>query len=84
MALAEELRGSLQGFLSSGTFELRESGSRMTLTAPVSWEVRGAGEKPLLHLWGQHCNVTRRVIAITEQSEKRMGLAVEKFGRAQP
>jgi hypothetical protein len=84
MALAEELRGSLQGFLASGTFELRESGSRTTLTAPVSWEVRGAGEKPPLHLWGQHCNVTRRVIAITEQSEERVGLAVEKFGRAQP
>lgn len=84
MALAEELRSSLQGLLSSGSFELRESGSRMTLAAPVSWEVRGAGEKPLLHLWGEHCNVTRRVIAITEQSEERVALAVEKFGRSQP
>lgn len=46
-----------------------------TLTAPVSWEVRDTAEKPLLHLWGERCNLTRRVIAITEQSEEHVGLA---------
>lgn len=50
----------------------------------MSWEVRGASGKPLLHLWAENCNVTRRVLAITDQSEERIMLAVERFGRATP
>lgn len=84
MDFAEELRASLQQFLASGTIEIRESGGRVTPLPPVSWEVRGAAAKPLLHLWAENCNLTRRVVAITDQSEDRMALAVERFGRAQP
>jgi hypothetical protein len=50
----------------------------------LSWEVRGASSKPLLHLWAGNCNVTRRVLAITDQSDERIMLAVERFGRAAP
>src|SRR6266481_5842654 len=72
MNLAEDLRASLQEILVQGTVEIRENGSRVTSVAPLSWEVRGDVEKPLLHLWSENCNVTRRV------------LAVERFGRAKP
>ena len=84
MALAEELRTSLQEFLAAGNLEIRESGGRITPLPPISWEVRGTAEKPLLHLWAENCNLTRRVVAITDHSAERMALAVERFGKAQP
>jgi hypothetical protein len=84
MSLAEELRASLQNLLASGSFEISESGGRVTPLPPISWEVRGAPAKPLLHLWAENCNLTRRVLSITDQSEERLALAVECFGTAQP
>ena len=36
--------------------------------------------KPPLHLWSAECNLTRRVLAITDHSEHRLALAVERFG----
>jgi hypothetical protein len=84
MSLAEKLQASLRDLLASGSFEISESGGRVTPLPPVSWEVRGAPEKPLLHLWAENCNLTRRVLRITDQSPERMALAVECFGRAQP
>jgi len=50
----------------------------------LSWEVRGADDKPLLHIWSEEYNLTRRVIAITDHSEARLVLAVERFGRGRP
>ncbi len=50
----------------------------------MSWEVRGDGAKPLLHLWSEQFNLTRRVLAITDHSEQRLVLAVERFGAANP
>jgi hypothetical protein len=50
MEFAEELRSSLQNFFASGSVEIRGRGGRTTPQAPVSWEVRGAADKPLLHL----------------------------------
>ena len=43
-----------------------------------------AAEKPLLHLWSEQFNLTRRVLAITDHSQERMVLAVERFDRAKP
>jgi hypothetical protein len=84
MDLAEELRASLQELLASGNLEIRETGSRVTAMEPVSWEIRGAAEKPLLHLWAENCNLTRRVLAINDHSAGRIALSVERFGRSQP
>jgi hypothetical protein len=84
MAIAEELRAGLRELLAGGTIEIRESGGRITPATPLSWEVRGAAEKPLLHLWAGNCNLTRRIVAITDQSDRRLMLAVERFGRAAP
>src|ERR1700722_5865233 len=84
MNLAEDLRASLHDILVPGTFEIRENGSRLTSASPLSWEVRGNSEKPLLHLWSENCNVTRRVVAITGNSRDHLALAVERFGRAKP
>jgi hypothetical protein len=84
MNLAEELRASLQEFFVSTTIEIRENGGRVNPEPPLSWEVRGGNGKPLLHLWAENCNITRRVVAITDQSEERIALAVERFGRPRP
>jgi hypothetical protein len=81
---AAELQASLQEFVSSGVVEVRESGGRVGSFSGMSWEVRGSGEKPLLHLWSEQFNLTRRVLAITDHSEQRLSLAVERFGRAKP
>jgi len=40
--------------------------------------------KPLLHLWSDQHNLTRRVLAITDQTDHRLALVVERFGRNKP
>jgi len=81
---AAELQASLQEFTSSGVVEVRENGGSVASFSGMSWEVRGDGEKPLLHLWSDQFNLTRRVLAITDHSEQRLALAVERFGRTKP
>jgi len=79
-----ELQASLRELTASGTVELHENGGRVASLAGMSWEVRGSSEKPLLHLWSEQLNLTRRVLAITYHSAERLALAVERFGRAKP
>ena len=81
---AAELQASLRDFAASGPVEVLENGGRVAPFAGMSWEVRGGGEKPLLHLWSEQVNLTRRVLAITDHSEQRLTLAVERFGRMKP
>jgi hypothetical protein len=80
---ASELEATLREFDVSATIEVRESG-RVARFSRLSWEVRGSGEKPLLHLWSEEYNVTRRVLAIADHSEQRLALAVERFARSKP
>jgi len=82
--LAAELEATLREFAAAAPVEVRENGGRVTPLAGLSWEVRGAAEKPLLHLWSAEYNLTRRVLAITDHSEQCLTLAVERFGRSKP
>ena len=84
MEFADELQASLQEFTACGIVEVRENGGCVAPFSGMSWEVRGSGEKPLLHLWSEQFNLTRRVLAITDHSEQRLALAVERFGRTKP
>ena len=84
MQLSTELESCLREFSSAGPAELRENGARVAPLSTLSWEVRGNSEKPLLHLWSENHNLTRRVLAITDHSEQRLVLAVECFGRIKP
>ena len=84
MKLVAELEASLREFAAAGAAELCENGGRLAPLSKLSWEVRGEGDKPLLHIWSEEYNLTRRVIAITDHSESRLVLAVERFGRARP
>jgi hypothetical protein len=84
MQLSAELECYLREFAAAGPAELRENGARVAPLSTLSWEVRGKGEKPLLHLWSENHNLTRRVLAITDHSEQRLALEVECFGRSKP
>jgi hypothetical protein len=84
MKLAAELEASLREFASAGAAELCENGGRLTPLSNLSWEVRGSDDKPLLHIWSEQYNLTRRVIAITDHSDAQLVLAVERFGRFRP
>jgi len=82
--LSAELQACLKEFTAEGAIEIRENGGRVAPFSGLSWEVRGASEKPLLHLWSENYNLTRRVLAITDHSDQRLALAVERFGRPKP
>ena len=82
MELATELEASLREFATTSSVEVRENGSRVAPLAGLSWEIRAASGKPLLHLWSEQHNLTRRVLAITDHSDQRLALAVERFGRS--
>ena len=84
MELSNELEANLRELAAAGPVELRENGARVAPLSTLSWEVRGTGTRPLLHLWSAQHNLTRRVLAITDQSEERLALAVERFGRSRP
>ncbi|HXJ47254.1 MAG TPA: hypothetical protein VNK47_11315 [Candidatus Dormibacteraeota bacterium] len=49
-----------------------------------SREVRGAATKPLLRIWSAQHSLTRHELAITDHSEERLALVVERFGRSWP
>ncbi|HTG29830.1 MAG TPA: hypothetical protein VK818_16550 [Methylomirabilota bacterium] len=66
MKLAAELEASLREFVSAGAAELCENGGRLAPLSKLSWEVRGSDDKPLLHIWSEQYDLTRRVIAITD------------------
>lgn len=82
--LSAELLACLKEFTADGAIEIRENGGRVAPFLGLSWEIRGAAEKPLLHLWSENHNLTRRVLAITDHSDQRLALAVERFGRTKP
>jgi len=80
MELARELEASLREFAAAVAVEVRENGGRVAPLAGLCWEVRGAAEKPLLHLWSAEYNLTRHVLAITDDSEQRLILAAYSLG----
>lgn len=84
MGLSADVEKALRGFAGAGPAEVREGGVRVGLLSELSWEVRGAAGHPLLHLWSEACNLTRRVLAIEEDSEERLIFTVLRFGRRKP
>lgn len=84
MDLSAELEACLKEFTSDGAIEIRENGGRVAPFSGLSWEIRGAAEKPLLHLWSENYNLTRRVLAVIDHSDQRLALAVQRFGRSKP
>jgi hypothetical protein len=84
MELTADLETCLREIAASAPIEVRENGARVAMFDALSSELRGAPAKPLLRLWSEQCNLTRRVLAIVDHSDERLALAVERFGRLKP
>jgi hypothetical protein len=79
-----ELGRALDSMAASGRGEVREDGEWLAELAGLHYELHGEGKNPLVHLWSGERNLTRRILRIREQSEDRVVIEVQRFGRAKP
>jgi hypothetical protein len=77
-----ELGRALDAIAASGRGEVREDGEWLAELAGLRCELHSEGKNPLVHLWSGERNLTRRVLRIREQSEDRIVLEIQRFGRA--
>ncbi len=69
---------------SSGSTEVREDGEWLAELAALRYELRPEGKNPLVHLWSDNSNLTRRILRVREQTDERIVLEVRRFGRTKP
>lgn len=79
-----ELGRALDAMVTSGNAEVREDGEWLADLTALQCEVRLVGTAPVVHLWSDTCNLTRRVVRVREQTVDRVILEVQRFGRAKP
>jgi hypothetical protein len=79
-----ELGRVLDAMAATGKGEVREDGEWLAELAGLRCELHSKGNTPLVHLWSGERNLTRRVLRIREQSEERIVLEIQRFGRAKP
>jgi hypothetical protein len=79
-----ELDRALSEFVRSGAVEVREDGQWLAGLADLQYEMRHAGKEPLVHLWSDEKNLTRRVLRIKERASDRIVLEVHRLGRSKP
>src|SRR5262245_26574231 len=78
------LHHALAEMASSGQAEIHEAGEWLAEFSDFRWEIRHEGTNPLLHLWSDGRNLTRRLLKVMEQSPARIVLEVQRFCRAKP
>ncbi len=76
-----ELDRALEAMAASGHAEVREDGEWLAELAGLRCELRSQGKNSLVHLWSGERSVTRRLLRVREQSEDRIVLEVQRFGR---
>ncbi|MGH9757556.1 MAG: hypothetical protein ACRD4M_07440 [Candidatus Acidiferrales bacterium] len=79
-----ELQRTLEEWAASGHAEVREDGEWLAELATLHCEIRFDGKSPLLHLWSDDRNLTRRVLGVKERSGNSVTLEVQRFGRSKP
>jgi hypothetical protein len=67
-----------------GSVEVREDGEWLAELATLHFELRVERKNPLVHLWSDERNLTRRVLRVQENADDRIVLEVQRFGRAKP
>lgn len=75
-----ELQKALDRLSESGEIEVREDGQWLAELASPQWELRHNGKNVLVHFWSDRRNLTRRVLAVAEESGHRITLEVQRFG----
>ncbi|HXX43594.1 MAG TPA: hypothetical protein VEJ38_02615 [Candidatus Acidoferrales bacterium] len=79
-----ELDRALGVMVESGAIEVREDGEWLAELGGLHCQLREQGKSALVHLWSDERNLTRRVLRVREQSDDRIVLEVQRFGRAKP
>jgi hypothetical protein len=79
-----ELDRALGEMVASGSVEVREDGEWLADLAALHCELQRQGKTPLVHLWSDERNLTRRVLRVKERAEDRIILEVQRFGQAKP
>jgi hypothetical protein len=75
---------ALSDLAASGSVEVREDGEWLAELATLQFELRVERKTPLVHLWSDERNLTRRVLRVKETADDRIVLEVQRFGRAKP
>jgi hypothetical protein len=68
----------------SGSVEVREDGEWLAELATLHCELQRQGKTPLVHLWSDERNLTRRVLRVKERADDRIILEVQRFGQSKP
>jgi DNA-binding transcriptional ArsR family regulator len=75
---------ALSDLAASGGVEVREDGEWLAELATLHFELRVERKNPLVHLWSDERNLTRRILRVKEVTGDRIVLEVQRFGRAKP
>lgn len=78
------LHHAIEELAASGNAEIHESGEWLAELGAFRWEIRHEGKNPLLHLWSEQRNLTRRLLDVKEQTPFRIVLEVQRFGHTKP
>jgi hypothetical protein len=79
-----ELGHALDSLALSGLAEVHEDGEWLAELTPLHCELRMEGHSPLVHLWSDRRNLTRRILNVREHTPERIILEVQRLGRAKP
>ncbi|MGA9570112.1 MAG: hypothetical protein WBS17_08490, partial [Candidatus Acidiferrales bacterium] len=75
---------ALSDLAASGSVEVWEDGEWLAELATLHFELRVERKNPLVHLWSDERNLTRRILCVKETADDRIVLEVQRFGRAKP
>jgi hypothetical protein len=79
-----ELDRILREFCASGVIEVREDGGWLAELAGLQFEVHTEAKNPLIHLWSEERNLTRRLVKVKSREEDKIVLEVRRFGKSKP
>jgi len=84
MSLASELEQALAGLAESDLVDVFDGEERLPHLTNFQFEIREQGGKLMLHLWNEHGNLARRVLALAESRAGFLVLDVARFGKRKP
>jgi hypothetical protein len=79
-----EFERALSELAASGSIEVREDGEWLAELAGLHCEVHHQGKNPLIHLWSEERNLTRRLLRVKKSEPDCIVLEVQRFGKAKP
>jgi hypothetical protein len=84
MLLTADIEGRLRKFDDATSVEVLESGVRIATVESFAWDLRGTPAKPVLSVHSEQFNLTLRIVGILAESDDRLALSFERFGKGRP